>query len=106
MNQQWIIQHCPWNVTAAQEDGKPTGTWGFMKGFKWLRIQGHIPSYLSVIFYPQRAGDFPQRGNFILQLQKGERESSEALQLMKSSTQGNTNCLKSRGWFFLEHLDC
>lgn len=29
---------------SAQEDGKPTGTWGFMNGFKWVRIQGHIPS--------------------------------------------------------------
>lgn len=31
--------------TAAQEDGKPTGTWGFVKGFKWVGMQGHIPSY-------------------------------------------------------------
>lgn len=98
------IQHHLWNVTA-HKDGKPRGLWGFMDGIKWVRIQRHIPSYESTTRGQGRR--FLSKGKFYIAAAEGEREriSSEALQLMKSSSQGNQNCLKSRGWLFLKHLD-
>lgn len=63
------------------------------------------PGAHSQLLIPtQRAGQgISLRGKFfILQLQKGE--SLLRLQLMKSSTQGNTNCLKSGGCFFPQAL--
>lgn len=66
----------------------------------------HPQLFIRNILSPEGRG-FPSKGKFYFAVAEGrEGISSEDLQLMKSSTQGNTNCLKSRGWFFLEHLDC
>lgn len=70
-----------------------------MEGFKWVRIQGHIPSDWSI---PRGQGrGFLSKGKFYILVAEGrKRISSEALQWMKSSTWGNTNSLKSRGKVF------
>lgn len=78
---------------------------GFMEGFKWLRIQGHIPSYEST---PREQGRtfLSEDKIFYCSCRREKENFLWGSAINESSTKGNkTNCLKSRGCFSLEHLD-